>query len=402
MKILQVNCVYNTGSTGKIVQDIHTELEKMGIESFVCYGRGVSIAKPNIVKVCGEVEAKWNHFCSLVSGLEYAGCERATKRLIKQIETINPDVVHLHCINGYFVNIYKLFDYLKKNRIPTVLTQHAEFMYTGGCGYTCDCNKYLTGCGTCPQFKSEKKSLFLDCSAKAWKLMKKSFEGFENIIVTSVSPFVTNKAKKSPIMKEKRHITVLNGVDTEVFRAHLDVDKLKQKLGIKEEKIVLYVTSDFHSEIKGGKYFVEIAEYLQNYNYKFLLIGSSGKEQLPKNVINLGKVYNQKELSRYYSLADVTIITSKRETFSMPVAESLCCGTPVVGFKAGGPEMIAIPEYSEFVEQGQVKELIGIIQKWTSKLVDKNEISKNGISVYSKQSMVDAYVFTYKEVLQRG
>ena len=127
MKILQVNCVYNKGSTGKIVHDIHTELQKRGIDSVVCYGRGKRVQEPNVYKTSGELYAKANNLWSRVTGLMYGGCFFSTSRLIAIIKKEQPDVVHLHCINGYFVNIYRLITWLKKSRIKTVLTLHAEF-----------------------------------------------------------------------------------------------------------------------------------------------------------------------------------------------------------------------------------------------------------------------------------
>lgn len=74
MKILQVNCVYRKGSTGKIVYDIHTELQKQGIESVVCYGRGEKICEPNVYKTCPEWYSKLNNLWSRLSGLIYGGC----------------------------------------------------------------------------------------------------------------------------------------------------------------------------------------------------------------------------------------------------------------------------------------------------------------------------------------
>ena len=122
---------------------------------------------------------------------------------------------------------------------------------------------------------------------------------------------------------------------------------------------------------------------------------------MPPNCINVGVIYNQDELAEYYSLADVTVITSFRETFSMVVAESLSCGTPIVGFKAGGPESIALKEYSEFVEFGDVEALkTGVIKKAQSK--DVTNISKLAHQKYDKGLMAKKYLETFKEVLTKN
>ena len=133
MKILQVNCVYRKGSTGKIVYDIHTELLRQGIEDVVCYGRGEVIKEPNVHKTCPEWYSKLNNLWSRVAGVMYGGLWFSTHKLISIIESEKPDIVHLHCINGYFVNIYKIVSYLNRHHIRTVLSLHAEFMHTANC-----------------------------------------------------------------------------------------------------------------------------------------------------------------------------------------------------------------------------------------------------------------------------
>ena len=119
MKILQVNCVYKKGSTGKIVADIHTELTNIGFESIVCYGRGEKYSEPHVYKTCGELYSKFNNLLSRFTGIMYGGCTFSTNRLIHIIKNEKPDIVHLHCINGYFVNIYRLISWLKSNNIKT-------------------------------------------------------------------------------------------------------------------------------------------------------------------------------------------------------------------------------------------------------------------------------------------
>ena len=114
MKVLQINCVYKNGSTGKITYDIHTELLRQGIESVVCYGRGEVVNEPWVYKTCFELYSGVNHFFSNLTGVMYGGCFISTNMLISIIKKESPDIVHLQCLNGYFVNIYKLVEWLKK------------------------------------------------------------------------------------------------------------------------------------------------------------------------------------------------------------------------------------------------------------------------------------------------
>lgn len=356
MKVMQINCVYGKGSTGKLVRDMHTFLQAEGIESVVCYGRGEKVAEAGVYKTCGELYAKCNNLLSRFTGLMYGGCFLSTRRLINVIAREKPDIVHLHCINGYFVNLYRLTNWLKEHKIKTVLTLHAEFPYTANCGHALECEKWKTGCGSCPRWRQETQSLFFDRTHTAWRRLYDAYCGFDRLTVVSVSPWLRARAECSPMLKDKRHAVVLNGVDTAVFHPYDDAETLRQRLGIGDAKVVLHVTASFSDaagQLKGGSYVLELARRLARENIVFLVAGPHSLTSAPPNNVRLlGKLSDQKELARLYSLAGVTLLTSKRETFSMPLAESLCCGTPVVGFRAGGPESIALSEYTYFSEYG--------------------------------------------------
>ncbi len=400
MKLLQINCVYKKGSTGKLVYDIHKELLSSGFESVVCYGRGEKTTDKNVIKSCGELYSKFNNLLSRFTGVMYGGCCFSTKKLINIIKKENPDVVHLHCLNGYFVNIYKLVEFLKNSNIKTVLTLHAEFMYTANCGHSFDCEKWKTGCGNCPQLKEETKSLFFDNTALSFKKMKKAFDGFENLKVVSVSPWLKERAEVSHILKGKNHITVLNGVDTSVFSHNNSL--LKSDLGFENKRIVFHATAFFSAKknhLKGGYYVLSMAKRFlkEDDSVVFLVAGDYEPiENIPSNVIFLGNITDQHKLSDYYSAADVTLLTSKKETFSMIVAESLCSGTPVVGFEAGAPEKITIKEFSGFVPYGDEDKLFEEIKLWLNKNdVNKAYVSNLAKSKYSKEIMVEQYKNIY-------
>lgn len=400
MLVMQINCVYKKGSTGKITYDIHSELLKRGIESVVCYGRGEKINEPHVYKTCGEGYSKINHLLSELTGVMYGGCFFSTNKLIKIIKKEKPDVVHLQCINGYFVNIYRLVSWLKKHDIKTVLTLHAEFMYTANCGYALDCDKWQTGCGHCPRLKQETKSFFIDGTHKSWMKMKKAFDGFnDNLVVTSVSPWLMERAKLSPILNDKKHEVVLNGVNTDVFHFY-DTAELRSQMGLNGVKVIFHATPSFDdniNNIKGGYYVLKLAEKMLDENVKFVVAGNHPEGlKVPPNVILLGKVADQELLAKYYSMADVTLLTSKKETFSMVTAESLCCGTPVVGFKAGAPEQITIDKYSTFVNYADIDALQKAIENIV--VFNAKEIEQDAHNKYDKNIMATKYVEIYEKI----
>ena len=398
MKILQVNCVYNKGSTGKIVYDICGGLKNKGFESFVCYGRGKKVNEQNVCKVSTEFEAKIHSVFWRLFGVQFGFSPISTAKTINIIKKEKPDVVHLHCLNGNFINVYRLLEFLKTQNIKTVLTLHAEIMHTAGCEHAFECEKWKTECYKCSKIDGKISRFFRDDAKYCYNKMKTAFDGFEDLTVIGVSEWLTERAKLSPIFpKNTRFETVHNGIDTEIFTKS-GFEELYEKYNIpKGKRIVLHVTPNFNYSIKGGEYVLQAARKLPQ--HQFIIVGFNGEKSiLPQNVLPTKHTKDKEELAKLYSLADVTLLTSKRETFSMVVAESLSCDTPVVGFKAGAPETITIPQYSSFVEFGNAELLCEEIEKMLSVKFDKKEISDKARIKYDFKNMVEKYISNYQGV----
>ena len=398
MKILQVNNYYGERSTGKLTKALHLGILESGNQSLVAYGRGSTCKDPNLIRLCPEWYAKANSLLARITGIPHGGCLWSTWRLKQLIRREKPNVVHLQCINEHFVNIYRLLGWLKKNRIKTVLSLHAEFIYTGNCGHAYDCDKWKQGCHHCERRYGATKSLFLDRTAVSWKKMHTALSGFEkDCIVTPVSPWTEMRARKSAILGNFTFQTILNGVDTGIMRLQSSREQLKEKLGLPEGKIILNISHHFTTErgdIKGGEYVLELANRMPDVMF---LVAGRYKEglKLPPNIRLLGFVSDQQRMAEYYSAADLTLAVSKRETFSMPCAESLCCGTPVVGFCAGAPEQIALRAYSEFVPFGDLDGLETVVRKWLRMDCDREQIAREAWDTYCAETMVNAFMQIY-------
>lgn len=406
MRILLVNVLASSGSTGKITTDIHHTLLSKGYESLVCYGAGADVPEEKgYYRVCSNRERHISTLLQRAHGVAYGYYAlKGTKRLIKKIQEYKPDVVHLQCINGCIVDIYKLLRFLGVNSIKTVVTLHAEFMYTGMCGHAYDCMKFTepNGCHHCPLYKKELHSIF-DNTHLSWKKMKDAFSSFnpENLILTSVSPWVKSRASMSPIVKGFRNEVVLNGLEQDVFKIVPLSEKVSHAFS-QDKKLILFVGAKFNTDkdnVKGGWHFVELAKRMPQHQFCIVASTYSDIENLPSNIIFWGRTNGQKELAELYNRADVTVLTSRRETFSMVTAESLCCGTPVVGFKAGGPESIAIPEYSTFVEHGNIDALQTAVEDYLDSDFDPERISHDAHQVYSKERMTESFIRVYKQLL---
>ena len=307
-----------------------------------------------------------------------------------------PDIVHLQCINGYFVNIFRLVRWLKRHSVPTLLTLHAEFPYTANCGIAADCEKWRTGCGSCPQLRAQTGSLLFDRTAAAWKRMRDAFAGFSNCTVVSVSPWLRGRAEQAPVLAGLHHVTIGNGVETAIFHPVAAVD-LRRRYTSARRRLVLHVTASFSPEqgsLKGGWYVLALAKRMPDVT--FAVVGNRDPLQnVPDNVLDIGRLEDQALLAAWYSAADAALLTSRRETFSLVTAESLCCGTPVVGFRAGGPESIAPPSCCEFVEYGDLDALEHALRSRLEATPDRAAIAADAAARFSMENMYRAYKAEY-------
>lgn len=407
MRILLINCVYNVGSTGKIVYDSKQYYESLGHEVYVAFGNKGDSISPSIYRFCTHTESRIQSRLAMIGRSQYQGLTISTNRLKKFILKNDPDVVHLHCVNGFCVNLYELLRFLGEGGYKTVITHHAEFYYTGSCGHAYECDQWYTNeCKNCPRPHISTFNKIFPNPSGDWQKMKKAFSSFkpENLVFTSVSPWVNERAKHSPIVNHFKHYVVLNGLDTSVFHHYSDSFEILTRFNIfKKSKIVFHATAAFSpndlNHPKGGFYVAELARRLPHVMFIVASIASINAINLPPNLILWGRTNTQEELARLYSIADLTLITSDRETFSMVVAESLCCGTRVVGFKAGGPESIALKEYGFFVEYGNIDKLQAQIELQLKNACSEKQLESEANRIYSKEVMAQNYLNIYKTLV---
>lgn len=401
MKILHINCVDN-GSTGKIIDAISEYCFGMGEESVLCTANIKSGDSKYIKKYKTSIKHEQGIYArlSLVVGLQYGLAPLSTCKIFRVLRKERPDIVHIHSANMNMVNLYKLFGKLAKTNTPVVITNHAEFFYTGNCSHARECIRFMNGCGKCPDLKRAANSKWFDRTHEAWVKLKKCLSKIDNIVVVSVSPWVFSRSSKSPIMDGIEQRVILNGADTKCFTYKPEYDV------ISAGKEILFCTARFDPKDdneKGGWYIVELAKRLKKHNIAIRVVGSAHGEldKLPDNLIVEGIVYKQDVLAEMYNSADLCVIVSRRETFSMPVAESLLCGTPVVGFYAGGPETIALEHYTEFVKYGDLEALERIIvERWIGEKekVGGKIISEKAKEKFADYKMASRYLQIYKEL----
>lgn len=341
MKVLQINATYNVGSIGRTTYEMTQYLKSQGVQ---CYN-AIATKNPvneNEYRIESDSGVKRHALMSRMSGLQGYWSTGSTKKLLRWMDEIKPDVVHLRNLHSNYINLKLLLNYLAKNDIATVITLHDCWLYTGKCTYyvPCDCKKWMDKCGKCPLLHKDNvnPTWIFDRTSKCLSDKKKWFSAIPRLYVVGVSDWVRDEAKKS-IFSGREIITIYNWIDQSVFKPH-NTDELRQKLNLQDKFVVLMVAS-FISEIKGYNVMNYLAETL-NSDYAIVVIGKNKFDlPLPDNVIHIEHTDNVQELSDYYAMADVCVNTTKYETFGKVTAESICCGTPVIVFNnTASPELV--------------------------------------------------------------
>ncbi len=390
--MIDVNC--KSSSTGQIVYNLFTYLNQHGDNAAVCYGRGERIDEQGIYKFSLDWETRLHALLTRLTG--YTGCFSffSTRRLIRYIESFQPDTVHIHELHAYFVNIKQLLDYLAKKKIRVVHTLHCEFSYTGKCGHSVECEKWKTECGHCPHLRDYPSTWFFDHTKHMLRVKKNALLGLDHPVFTAPSSWLLNRMKES-FLKDSHLALVYNSIDTAVFCPQ-NADTLREKHRLrKDQKVALALAPDLMSENKGGKYVLQLAERMKD--VRFILIGANEPAYEKDNVVSLGKIYDKELLAQYYSLADVFVICSKNENFPTTCVEAVCCGTPVFGFDAGGTKETAPEPVGCFVRQGDIERLKNEITRY---LCGERRIDEKAFASirehYSIQRMAEEYRKLYE------
>jgi glycosyltransferase involved in cell wall biosynthesis len=397
MKVLliDVNCKYS--STGKIVYDLYTELNSQGHTASIAYGRGPLVKELNVLKFGVDIETYFHAFLTRITGLTGFFSPVSTYRLIRFIKKFRPDVVHIHELHGYFVNIGTLVTYLKHEKIPTLWTYHCEFMYTGKCGYTEDCIKFTNQCGDCPLLSEYPKSLYFDFTSYMLRKKIQWLTGFDSLKIITPSRWLQRKL----MMSKTNHIpskVIPNGIDTSIFLPNTN-SSIRQQLNISTEFIVLSVIADFKDARKGFDFIKPIAEQLDSKIYTWIVVGGDHfPYPMPNHVIHVKKVNSAKLLVEYYNIADVFVILSKYENLPTVCLEASACQCPVVGWNVGGTSEAIIGVASMLYEYGDMDIIEGIKVICNQKTVrneneliqlNRKEISKIHIDEYLELSRLN-------------
>jgi glycosyltransferase involved in cell wall biosynthesis len=400
MRVLEINTVCSYGSIGRISTELARMLEKKGDECLIAYGRG---GRPDGVQSF-RFGSRWSVYLhvamSRITDRHGYYSKQATRQLIRKIREYDPDLIHLHNVHGYYVNLELLFTFLRQYGRPVVWTLHDCWSYTGHCAYysAAECDRWRTVCGHCPQKRAYPGSIFLDHSKVNYQKKREWFTSVPNLQLVTPSEWLKKEVEHSFFSGTPCEV-IPNGINLELFRP-VESD-IKQRFGIGNRRLLLGV-ANIWDERKGLQDFIALSSQLSP-EYQIVLIGLARAQiaDLPKNILGLERTQNTEELAAWYSASDIYINTSIEETMGLTTAEAICCGTPVIAYDA-----TAIPETVKdgcgiVVEAGNVGAVVSAVAEIEASLEQYRNSCIHTRPVFRSEAAYGRYYELYNAVLNR-
>jgi len=339
MKIVQINAVHTIRSTGRQVVELCDFYRSKNHECTIAFSIGEKIE--NTYKIGNSIDRRIHAFLSRLFGNQGYYSKRSTKKFINFLKTYKPDIVHLNNLHANYINLKLLLNYLACHDIPTVITLHDCWFYTGKCThYTLkSCYRWKKSCGNCPQLKTDNVSWIFDRTSKTLNDKKKLINNIPRLAVVGVSRWITSEARQS-ILKDATFITnVYNWIDLNVFRSVKSNNS--QKYPNLENKYILIGVASSWGVSKGLDVFLKLSDELSE-DEVILLVGNLPKStKLNDRILNIKEIDDVQELVKLYSMSDVFVNLSTEESFGKVTVEALACGLPVItNNHTANPEII--------------------------------------------------------------
>ena len=390
MRVLMINSVCGIRSTGRICTDLADALTQKGYKVKIAYGRECvpEQYKKYAVRIGNDLDVKLHGLQSRVFDNTGFGSKEATKKFLRWADKFDPDVLHLHNLHGYYINIELLFNWIKSRPdMKVIWTLHDCWAFTGHAAYceASNCNRWKKGCYNCPN-KSEYPKSFTDNSKTNWKKKKKLFSGVNNLTLVTPSKWLAELVEKSFLSSYPVEV-INNGIDFDKF--YISNNRSKSEYGITDtQKIILGVASIWDKR-KGLNDFIKLNSIINKEKYKIVLVGLSEKQknELPKDIVGICHTESVDELVDLYSIASVFVNPTYEDNYPTTNIESIACGTPVITYNTGGSgESAAI--YGSVVKKGDVNGIYSEIKK-------DNFCMNKFVKVLSTADVVEKYLKVY-------
>ena len=400
MKILMINVVCGVRSTGRICTDLAEALEEQGHEVKIAYGRETVPQKYEryAVRIGGDTDVRLHALLARTADRAGFGSTAATRRFLHWVEEYDPDVIHLHNIHGYYINVELLFAYLKKCGKRIIWTLHDCWAFTGHSAFcdAADCTRWVDGCFRCPNRTSYPKS-YLDRSRDNWKRKRACFSDISDMIIVTPSDWLAALVKKS-YLKGNRVVTIHNGIDLSGFRRRENAGEQKETYGLGGKTVLLGVAAVW-DERKGLDTFIRLAESLPE-EFRIMLVGVTARQiaALPEKIVGLERTDSVEQLREIYAMADVFLNPTMEDNYPTTNMEAIACGTPVITYATGGSGESVGEGCGFVIEKGNFDRLREtILQKKYLELAEDGEAFRKQTACFDKYVMLQSYLQLYGE-----
>lgn len=399
MRVLIINSVCGTGSTGRICSSLAEKYLSEGHEVKAAYGRFFDIpnnCKKYAVQIGDFMSVRMHAMYTRLTDRHGFASKRATQSFLKWADEYDPDLVWIHNIHGYYINIEFLFEWLKqRNQIKPQMeirwTLHDCWAFTGHCAYftACGCDKWKHACNNCPQIRNYPEAWIDGCS---WNYERKKtlFTGVKNLTLITPSKWLADLLKES-FLAEYPVEVINNRIDETVFRDDVQIEQkateLRKKYNLTDKKTIL-AAANIWDERKGLADLKKLL-HMMDCSYSLVIVGATDKQiedlkQDDGHIIEAGTTYSGK-MSRYsggiavdtspaglwngikiilgekqdvllgepdiisiphvnsaeemavlYKMADVFVNPTHEDNYPTVNLEAIACGTPVVTYDVGG------------------------------------------------------------------
>lgn len=355
-KLLQINpVVRDSTSTGRIMRELGEFMMARGWKSYIAYSKGrdgVPRHSSQLIPVGSKADVAWHWLLTRLADRHGLCSKRATRKLIAQIEKIQPDIIQIHNIHGYFLNYPILFQYLAQCGKPVVWTTHDCWLYTGHCYHydATGCSKWKTGCGHCPQKREFPASWLLDRSKRNYQDKKAAFNSVPELEIVNISRWMQEEMKQSFLAGARFHL-IPNGIDLSIFHPRESASTAVS--------VVLCVASIWSRE--KGIYDILALSRQEDLKGRLVIVGQLEAPILrlfPSDVRHIPRTENALELARLYSAATVLVCPTYQDNYPTVIMEAVACGTPVVAYDTGGCPELVTPGTGYIVPQGACSALI--------------------------------------------
>lgn len=365
--IVEINGI-NYSSTGHIMNNIAKTARQEGFKVYTCCRNSIAGNKfkyEDQIYIGTWLDRVISERLSYVLGLNGYFNLINTKLFLNKLDSIKPDLIHIHNICDNYINVSMLFKYIKKHNIPVIWTLHDAWAFTGRCnGYFC--NKWKKGCGNCPRLNDYPPTLFIDNSSKVYSKRKKLYSNINNMTIVTPSKWLADLVNIS-LFKDQYPVRVINnGINLDIFKP--TDNEVKKQYGITNKYLILGLAYNWSDSRKGLEDFISLSKTLPS-KYQILLVGTDDNvdKLLPNNIISIHKTHNQEELAKLYTAADVFVSPTKADNFPTVNIEALACGTPVITYDAGGSKESLTNKCGTYVNINDIntlqKEIINACEK---------------------------------------